>query len=255
MVRYEDPVVRSVLDALHREARGDLRRAIGKGPSPWFRLLRGGGWDPDLLRELYLPVSPAKGRFLYQIARTTGARTVVEFGTSFGISTIYLAAAVAATFADDDLGEGERAPLPGSVVATEIEPGKCAAARANLERAGLGGLVDLRQGDALATLPEALPTSVDLLFLDGHKDQYLEVLHLARDRLHPGSVVLADNANFRSVRGFLRAVRDPASGFVSSTLFRGTLEFSTLLGPAGANGLASRRHGRAGEGDTSGATG
>jgi predicted O-methyltransferase YrrM len=250
MVRYEDPVVRNVLDALHREARGDLRRAISKGPAPWVRLLRGRGWDPGLLRELYVPVSRAKGRFLYQIARTTGARTVVEFGTSFGISTIYLAGAVA----DNDAGEGDPAGPPGSVVTTELEPGKCAAARDNLRRAGLGGLVDLRAGDALATLPQALPASVDLVFLDGHKDQYLEVLGLVRHRLHPGSTVLADNANFRSVRGYLSVVRDPASGFVSSSLFRGTLEFSTVLGTGGANGLVER-HRRAAGGDTSGATG
>src|SRR6202035_2923042 len=100
--------------------------------------------------------------------------TVVEFGTSFGISTIYLAAAVA------DNGSGR-------VVTTELAAAKIAAARANLEEAGVGGPVTILAGDARQTLAD-VPGPVGLVLLDGWKDLCLPVLRLLEPRLAPGAV-------------------------------------------------------------------
>jgi predicted O-methyltransferase YrrM len=80
----------------------------------------------------FLNVSPEFGRFLYMCARARKAARIVEFGTSMGISTIYLAAALR------DMGNGH-------LIGTELEPGKVACARANLEAAGLADLVDVRK--------------------------------------------------------------------------------------------------------------
>jgi predicted O-methyltransferase YrrM len=88
------------------------------------------------MKEHYLAVSPETARLLYMLGRSTNARAVVEFGTSFAISTIHLAAAVR-----DNGG--------GKVIGTELEPSKAATARANLEAAGLADLVEIRGGDAL----------------------------------------------------------------------------------------------------------
>src|SRR5579875_2723784 len=106
------------------------------------------------MKDQPLPVSRETGRLLYMLARATGARAVVEFGTSFGISTIHLAAAVR-----DNGG--------GRVIGTEFEPSKIARARAHLAEAGLAEFVDLREGDAMQTLARDLPAAIDLVLLDG----------------------------------------------------------------------------------------
>src|SRR5271169_2009612 len=101
-------------------------------------------------KDILMAVSPETGALLYMLARGNGARAIVEFGTSFGLSTIHLAAALR-----DNGG--------GKLIGTEFEPNKLAHARANLEAAGLADLVDIREGDALQTLARDLPGSVDLL--------------------------------------------------------------------------------------------
>jgi predicted O-methyltransferase YrrM len=149
----------------------------------------------------FLSVSPAFGRFLYMIARARNATRIIEFGTSMGISTIYLAAALR-----DNGG--------GHLISSELEPTKVVRARANLDAAGLADLVDIREGDALETLKE-VGGSVDLLLLDGAFALYLPVLKLVEPRLKAGAVVLGENA-FEP--GYLDYVRDPASGYLTQTL-------------------------------------
>ncbi|MCX5555116.1 O-methyltransferase [Streptomyces sp. NBC_00038] len=133
-------------------------------------------------KETHLAVSPETGNLLYLLARSRSARTVVEFGTSFGVSTICLAAALR-----DNGG--------GLLIGTEFEPGKAAAARRSLAEAGLDDLVDIRDGDALDTLSRGIPGPVDLVFLDGAKNLYLDVLRLLEPHLAPNALVVADNAN------------------------------------------------------------
>jgi predicted O-methyltransferase YrrM len=204
-----DPT-RSVLDALHADARGDRLRFLALAPRLMAGLLRRrplfDTLTPEAMKDFYIPVSREQGRFLYLTARALGARHAVEFGTSFGISTIYLAAAI-----KDNGG--------GRVIGSEIEPSKRHRALANLERAGLGAFAEVRLGDALETLRE-VPEPVDLLLLDGWKDLYLPVLGLLEPRLRPGSVVLADNIfTFRrSLRPYVEYVQSGEHGFVSTTL-------------------------------------
>ena len=155
----------------------------------------------DALQDVYMPVSPDGGRLLYALVRASRPETVVEFGTSFGISTIYLAAAVT------DNGTGR-------VVTTELSGRKATAARDNLEQAGLAGVVTILEGDALETLA-TVTGPVGLVLLDGWKDLYLPVLRLLQPRLTPGALVVADDSSFESVAGYLAYVRDPGHGFVS----------------------------------------
>jgi predicted O-methyltransferase YrrM len=212
----EDPEVVAVLDRLHAEARGDWKWiALYLPRALWSVVTRTSfmkAVPPSRFRRAYLPVSRVAGRFIYLAARAIGARTVVEFGTSFGISTIYLAAAVR-----DNGG--------GLVITTEIEPSKCAVAAANLRAAGLADLVQIREGDVRETLKE-IDRPVDLLFLDGWKNLYIPVLELVRPRLRAGALVLADNISFPDSKPYAQLVRAPENGFVSSTLFHGSLEVS-----------------------------
>lgn len=166
------------------------------------------------LRDLPLPVSRETGRLLYMLARSSGARHIVEFGTSFGISTLHLAAALR-----DNGG--------GRLITCEFEPGKVARARGNLELGGLLDLVEIRHGDALQTLRSGLPKSIDLLLLDGAKALYPEVLALVEPHLRVGALVIADNAEHSP--DYLARVRAPAGGYLSVP-FGADVELSMRLG-------------------------
>ena len=192
----QDPLVRGVLDTLHSEAdRVDPPLLAGMGDKTDDEMAH-------LLDQTFIPVSPEAGRFLYTLARATKG-TIIEFGTSFGISTLYLAAAVR------DRGEG-------SVITTELHRGKAQKARENLRAAGLLGYVELREGDALETLRD-VTGGVTLLFLDGWKKLYLPVLKLLEPALEPGALIAADDLDlFPEVhKPYLAYVRNPASGYVS----------------------------------------
>jgi predicted O-methyltransferase YrrM len=220
-----DPEVRAVLARLYGEARSlgeGVRVAQLLGSFVLDTVLRRQVTAEDeaaRLRNVYVPLSPKQGRFAYLVARSIGARRIVEFGTSFGISIIHLAAAVR------DNGGG------GLVIGTELEPGKVAAARANVEAAGLGAYVDIRAGDARETLRDP-GDPIDMVLLDGMKELYLPVLKLLAPRLRRGAVVLGDNIfTFRAaLRPYVDYVSDPANGFSSITLFLGDgTEYSVKL--------------------------
>jgi len=166
------------------------------------------------LKDLPLAVSRETGALLYMLARSCGARTIVEFGTSFGISTLYLAAALR------DNGSGH-------LITTEFEPSKIARARENLTEGGLIDLVEIREGDALQTLSVDLPETIDLLLLDGAKALYPEILSLVESRLRPGAFIVADDAD--DSRDYLARVRSPTQGYMS-TPFAEDVELSMRLG-------------------------
>ncbi|MDR3443625.1 O-methyltransferase [Dyella sp.] len=153
------------------------------------------------LKDLPLAVSRETGVLLYMLARGGRAQTIVEFGTSFGISTLHLAAALR-----DNGG--------GRLITTEFEPSKVKRARENLVAGGVADLVEIREGDALQTLAVDLPEHIDLLLLDGAKALYPEILHLLESRLRPGAYIVADNADYSPE--YLAYVRAPANGYLST---------------------------------------
>ena len=165
-------------------------------------------------KDFPLAVSRATGTLLYMLARSSAARTIVEFGTSFGISTLHLAAALR-----DNGG--------GRLITTEFEPSKVARARENLTAGGVIDLVEIRVGDALETLRNNLPESIELLLLDGHKALYLDILSLVESRLRPGTLVVADNADFNPE--YVARMRSPANGYLS-TPFGSDVELSLRIG-------------------------
>jgi predicted O-methyltransferase YrrM len=166
------------------------------------------------LKNMPLAVSRETGALLYMLARSSRARMIVEFGTSFGISTLHLAAALR-----DNGG--------GRLITSEFEPSKAARARHNLTAGGLVDLVEIREGDALQTLSIDLPDTIDLLLLDGAKSLYPEILSLVESRLRPGAVIVADNADHSPE--YLAHVRAPANGYMS-TPFAEDVEMSVRMG-------------------------
>jgi predicted O-methyltransferase YrrM len=135
----------------------------------------------EIFSRVYMSVSSAGGELLYLLARAIGAHTVVEYGTSFGVSAIHLASAVR-----DNGG--------GIVIGTELQADKAAAARQNFTDAGVADLIDLRVGDARTTLTD-LPDGVDMLLLDGWPDLSLDVLRVVEPALRPGSLIVIDDVD------------------------------------------------------------
>lgn len=152
----------------------------------------------------FLNISAEFGRFLYICARARQAKRIVEFGTSFGISTIHLAVAL-------------RDGGGGHLISTELEPTKAARAHQNLAAAGVEDLVDIRVGDALETLRDGIDGPIDLVLIDGAWSLYLPVLRLLEPHLKAGALVIAENAVDQS-GDYLSYVRDPASGYRSLPL-------------------------------------
>jgi predicted O-methyltransferase YrrM len=166
------------------------------------------------MKNLPLAVSRETGALLYMLARSSGARTIVEFGTSFGISTLHLAAALR-----DNGG--------GRLITSEFEPSKTTRARDNLKAGGVIDLVEIREGDALKTLSVNLPETIDLVLLDGAKSLYPEILGLLESHLKPGALIVADNADMSP--DYLKRVRSPASGYMSVP-FAEDVELSMRIG-------------------------
>lgn len=166
------------------------------------------------MRDVPLAVSRDTGTLLYMLARSIGARSVVEFGTSFGLSTLCLASALR-----DNGG--------GRLVTSEFETSKVARAKAHLVAGGLADLVEFREGDALGTLARDLPPCVDLLLLDGAKALYPDVLDMVHPYLRAGALVIADNADF--FPPYVERVRAAGSGYLSIR-FGDDVELSIRLG-------------------------
>jgi predicted O-methyltransferase YrrM len=129
----------------------------------------------DHMRDKFVALEEDKCHFVYLLARSSGALNIVEAGTSFGVSTIYLALAVGQNVADRK-ARGDS--VSGRVVATEKEPTKAARAREHWAEAGdeVAGMIELREGDLLETLNrDDMPEQVDFLLLDS---EFLSVFSL-----------------------------------------------------------------------------
>jgi predicted O-methyltransferase YrrM len=177
----DDPTLTSVLDPIYAlSSRRDakvMRRA--RAASARSSRTPTAAHLADLCGDAPLPVDREVGRMLYFLARAARPVTVVEFGTSFGASTIYLGAAVR------DNGDGR-------IIGLELNAGKVAAARRNVADAGLADFVEILEGDAREALAD-VSGPVDFVLLDGWKELYLPVLRMLEPKMPAGAVVVADN--------------------------------------------------------------
>lgn len=190
----------SVLEVLHQKAAADqtLRQDLRQQAA-----LRNESYKSDWTTA-YLAVGHEEGAFLYFLATVAKAKNIVEFGCSFGISTIYLAAAA------KDNG--------GHVITSDLESTKVEGTKQNLQDAGLSDLVEIRQGDAMQTLA-SIDEPIDFLFLDGAKELYLPVFEMLRSKLSPGAIVFADNADNPETFPFTNHILSLESEFSSVYLF------------------------------------
>jgi predicted O-methyltransferase YrrM len=221
-----DPALSAVLERLHNRSEAqspELSEYFGRRIAE--RSLTGFSLDADALRFLsdkLVALERPKAEFCYQVCRALRARRIVEAGTSFGVSTLYLAAAVR----ENTLEDGGA----GLVIGTEHEPSKAAAARRHFAEAGLSEYIELRDGDLPGTLAD-LTGPIDFMLIDIWTAVALPALKQVAPHLRRGAVVVCDNTTL-----YREAYRDyfdyvtAANGFSTMTLpFDGGLEFSVKI--------------------------
>ena len=161
-----------------------------------------------------------KAMLCFQLCRALRARRVVEAGTSFGVSTLYLAAAVRENVREDGGS--------GLVIGTELEPTKAARARAHFEEAKLSEYIEVREGDLRETLRD-VGGPVDFMLMDIWTPLARPALERVAPHLRRGAIVMADNTTtFREAYGdYFAFVNDPANRLRTQTLpFAGGLELT-----------------------------
>lgn len=207
----EDKNISQTLTRLHKSSRKDLpniMKGLAKGV---FRKLK-----PEDMKNAYIAMTEEQGMFMYDTIIKNNSRHIVEFGTSFGISTLYLAAAARKT--------------NGKVITTEILPNKCKKAGQNFEEAKALDVIELREGDALETLKD-VEKGIDFLLLDGWNDLYLPLLKILEPKFQKNCIIVTDNANFSGAKPFLNHVRQ-SKHYTSQNLKLegGRTEYTIYLG-------------------------
>ena len=217
----EDPSLARLLAELH--ARSDAQLA---DLNAFTQRRESEGWTPtaeevkQFVSDKLVALDRDKAEFCYQLCRATDARRIVEVGTSHGVSTLYLAAALRDNIAERG-GDG-------IVIGTEYEPQKAAAASAHFEQAGLSRHIELRQGDLRETLL-AIEGPIDFLLVDIWISMARPALELVTPHLRAGAVVICDNTDLHrcDYADYFAFLSDPANGFQTMTLpFQGGLEMS-----------------------------
>jgi len=215
-----DAKLDALLDELHAKSK------VQEAETDAYWRTRTGPWngmearDHAFLADKLVALERDKAEFCYLLCRAIGARRIVEAGTSFGVSTLWLAAAVR-----DNGG--------GTVFGAEYEPAKVRGARANFEAAGLAAYIDLKEGDLIEALT-GLEGPIDFVLFDVWGDVVRPLLDLLSPRLRTGAVLCADNtAGPRARQGyapFFEVVEDPANGFRTQTLpFAGGFEMTVKV--------------------------
>ncbi len=219
-----DPKLETLLDRLHAESdtQADETNAYFEQREQAVAIDQEGFYDDDMVRFLsdkMVALDRDKAEFCYLLCRSLRAERVVEAGTSFGVSTLYLAAAVR-----DNQVEN------GVVIGTEYEPKKVEVARANFKEAGLNEFVDLREGDLRQTLQD-VGGPVDFLLVDIW-EVALPALELVSSSLRPGAIVACDNTTVDAAEyhDYFKFVNDPRNRFHTMTVpFEGGFELSVRI--------------------------
>ncbi len=183
----KNPKLKQTLDRMHKEASGELFTRLKGWLRAIFRELK-----PEDMKDAYLAMDAEQGGMMYRLIVEHQAKNIVEFGTSFGVSTLYLAAGARET--------------GGRVITTEILPEKVRVASANFEEAGMRDLIEIREGDAMKTLVDA-PEGIEFLLLDGWKDLYVPLVKLLEPKLKDGCIIVTDNVDFPSVKPYIEYIR------------------------------------------------
>lgn len=175
-----------VLNELFKDSKNDYVRMMKGAAKSIF-----GSFKPEHFKDAYLAISREQGEDLREYIIKNDIKNIVEFGTSFGISTLFLAEGALET--------------GGNIITTELIESKAKKAQENFINAGVSNLIEVRVGDAMTTLKNH-NTSIDLLLLDGWKDLYLPLFKMLEPNFHSKTAIYVDNADMADTKSFLKVV-------------------------------------------------
>ena len=178
--------INSIISELYADAKYDKLKMMKGAAKSVFR-----SFKPENFEEAYLAISKQQGEDLVQIIKENDSKNIIEFGTSFGISTLFLAQGVLET--------------KGYIITTELLESKAKKAIKNFKKAGVNELIEVRVGDAMQTLKNH-KGPIDLLLLDGWKDLYLPLFQLLEPNFHKNTIIYVDNAGMAESQYFLKIV-------------------------------------------------
>jgi len=200
MISNQQNRIEMTLASLFADAKYDYLKMLKGVAKSIFSPLK-----PSDFKDAYLSITKEQGEDLKRLVTENGIRNIVEFGTSFGISTLFLAQAAMET--------------KGRIITTELIESKARKAMEHFQEAGVDHLIDVRIGNALETLKHH-DEPIDLLFLDGWKDLYLPLFQMLESNFHPQTIIYVDNADMADAQLFLGAVRQSGK-YVLQSLFGG----------------------------------
>ena len=186
MVTVEQEHIEKTIESLFKDSKNDrlkMMKGVAKGV---FRPLQ-----PSDFKQVYLSISKEQGKDLKQLIIDNNLKNIVEFGTSFGISTLFLAQGAIET--------------EGTIITTELIESKAKKAIENIKKAGVSELIEVKIGDAMETLKHH-NRPIDLLLLDGWKDLYLPLFNMLEPNFHSDTFIYVDNADMTETQKFLNTV-------------------------------------------------
>lgn len=178
--------INSTINELYLDAKYDKLKMMKGAAKSIFK-----SFKPENFKEAYLAISKEQGNHLVELIRENNIKHIVEFGTSFGISTLFLAQGVLET--------------NGHIITTELLDSKVKIAQENFKKAGVENLIEVKAGNALETLKNHSET-IDLLLLDGWMDLYEPLFNLLEPNFHSDTIVYVDNANMTDSQKFLETL-------------------------------------------------
>lgn len=186
MQQIQEHQIEHILEQLFNDAKNDYLKMANGFAKGIFRPIK-----PNDFKNVYLSISKKQGKALKKLIIDHNLKNIVEFGTSFGISTLYLAQGILKT--------------GGAIVTTELIESKAKKAQENFKNAGVQDLIDIRIGDAIETL-KGYDKNIDLLFLDGWKDLYLPLFQMLAPNFNNNTIIYVDNADMSESKSFLKTI-------------------------------------------------
>lgn len=186
MIVLHQENIKATLIELYNDAKNDKTRIIKGLVKSIIRPMQ-----PEDFKHAYLSITEEQGLFLVELIKKNKFKNIVEFGTSFGISTLFLAQGALET--------------KGRIITTELIASKAEKAMENFKKAEVSNIIDVRIGDAMQTLQNH-KAPIDLLFLDGWKDLYQPLFNMLESNFHTNTIIYVDNANMSESRAFLKEV-------------------------------------------------
>jgi len=178
--------IQTILTELFNDSKNDKLKIMKRFAKNLLRPVR-----PTDFKDTYLSISKEQGEDLVQLIKQNNIQNIVEFGTSFGISTLYLAQGVLET--------------GGHIISTELIASKANKAIENFKSAGVNNLIEVRTGDAMDTLSNHKKV-IDLLLLDGWKDLYLPLFRMLEPNFSQHTLIYVDNADMAETKVFLKTI-------------------------------------------------